>query len=153
MGITRIKVDPDDPATFPKGRVDAARVDATTEAEIAAQEREDEEEAMQDMARYARRVRRRMGLSQTELARRIGRVARDDPQLGTGQALPDRRGPRPAAGARQGAGDRAPRPVKSHDRRLARIFFIILYAAHAAPHRACRAQGVDSMRESRGPTV
>ena len=71
MGTTRIRVDPDDPATFPKGRIDAARVDATSEAEIAAQEREDEEEAMQDMARYARRVRRRMGLSQTELARRI----------------------------------------------------------------------------------
>ena len=71
MGITRIKVDPDVPATFPKGRIDAAQVDATTEAEIVAQEREDEEEAMQDMARYARRVRRRMGLSQTEMARRI----------------------------------------------------------------------------------
>ena len=71
MGTTRIRVDPDGPATFPKGRIDAARVDATTEAEIVAQEREDEEEAMQDMARYARRVRRRMGLSQTEMARRI----------------------------------------------------------------------------------
>ena len=47
------------------------RVDAAAEAEIATQEREDEEEAMQDMARYARRVRRRLGLSQTELARRI----------------------------------------------------------------------------------
>ena len=55
----------------PEGRIDAARVDATTEAEIAAQEREDEEEAMQDMARYARRVRRRLGLTQVELARRI----------------------------------------------------------------------------------
>jgi len=71
MSTTRITVDPDDPATFPKGRIDAARVDGTTEAEIAAQEREDEAEAMQDMARYARRVRRRMGLSQTEMARRI----------------------------------------------------------------------------------
>ncbi len=46
-------------------------MDGTTEAEIAAQEREDEAEALQDMARYTRRVRRRMGLSQTELARRI----------------------------------------------------------------------------------
>ncbi len=71
MGTTRIRIDPDDPSTWPEGRVDAARVDATTEAEIAAQEREDEAEGMQDMARYARRVRRRLGLSQTELARRI----------------------------------------------------------------------------------
>jgi len=71
MSTTRIRVDPHDPTTFPKGRIDAARVDTNTEAEIAAQEREDEAEAMQDVARYARRVRRRMGLSQTEMARRI----------------------------------------------------------------------------------
>ncbi len=71
MSTTRIRMD--DPSTFPKGRIDAARVDATTEAEIAAQEREDEAEALQDIS-----------------------------QLGAGQALPDRRGARPVAGARQG---------------------------------------------------
>ena len=73
MSTTRVRIDPDDPSTLPEGRIDTARVDATTEAEIAAQEHEDEDEdeAMQDMARYARRVRRRLGLSQTELARRI----------------------------------------------------------------------------------
>lgn len=49
----------------------AVRVDATTEAEIALQQQVDEEEAMQDMGQYARRVRWRLGLSQTELARRI----------------------------------------------------------------------------------
>ena len=71
MSTTRIRTDPDDPSTFPEGRIVAAGVDATTEAEIAAQEREDEAEALQDMARYTRRVRRRMGPSQMELARRI----------------------------------------------------------------------------------
>lgn len=71
MSTTRIRIDPDDPSTLPKGPVDLARVDATTEAEIAAQEREDEDEAVQDAARYARRVRRRIGLSQLELARCI----------------------------------------------------------------------------------
>ena len=70
MGTTRVRIDSDDPSTLPEGRIDVARVDAT-EAEIAAQEREDEDEAMQDMARYARRVRRRLGLTQMELARRI----------------------------------------------------------------------------------
>ena len=71
MNTTRVRIDPDDPSTLPEGRIDPARVDATTEGEIAAQEREDEDmQAMQDMARYARRVRRRLGLSQTELARR-----------------------------------------------------------------------------------
>ena len=71
MSTARVRIDPDDPSMLPEGRIDPARVDATTEAEIALQEREDEDEAMQDMARYARRVRRRLGLSQTELARRI----------------------------------------------------------------------------------
>ncbi len=71
MNMTRVRVDPDDPSTLPSGRIDPARVDATTEAEIALQQQEDEDEAIQDMARYARRVRRRLGLSQTELARRI----------------------------------------------------------------------------------
>ena len=71
MNTTRIRIDPADPSTFPKGRIDRAVVDATTEAEIALQEQEDGAEALQDMARYTRRVRRRMGLSQTELARRI----------------------------------------------------------------------------------
>ena len=42
MGKTRIRIDPDDPSTFPKGRIDPAVVDATTEADIALQEREDE---------------------------------------------------------------------------------------------------------------
>ena len=46
-------------------------VDATSEADIASQIQEDEDEAMRDMARYARRVRRRLGLTQVELARRI----------------------------------------------------------------------------------
>ena len=109
MTATRVRIDLDDPSTLPEGRIDPARVDATTEAEIAAQEREAEAEAMQDMARYARRVRRRLGLTQVELARAHRRAARDDPQLGAGEALPDRGGARPVAGARQGPGNRAPR--------------------------------------------
>ena len=71
MSTTRIRIDPADPSTVPAGRIDPAKVDATTEAEIALQAREDEAAALQDMARYTRRVRRRLGLSQTELARRI----------------------------------------------------------------------------------
>jgi len=61
MSTTRIRVDPDDPATFPEGRIDATKVDRTTEAEIGLQQREDDGEAMQDVARGARRVRRRTG--------------------------------------------------------------------------------------------
>ncbi len=43
--------------------VDWARVDATTEAEIAAQIAEDDAEAMRDAAAYERRVRRRIARS------------------------------------------------------------------------------------------
>ncbi|MDE0694945.1 MAG: hypothetical protein OXH76_03820 [Boseongicola sp.] len=50
MGTARIRIDPGDPSTFPKGRIDPAVVDATTEADIALQECEDESEAMQDKA-------------------------------------------------------------------------------------------------------
>ena len=72
MSTTRVRIDPDDPATVPEGRIDPAIVDGTMEAEIASQQEEDEAQAMQDMARYARRVRRRLGLTQVEFARRIG---------------------------------------------------------------------------------
>lgn len=71
MSTTRIRIDPHNPATLPEGRIDPVVVDATTEAEITAERKDDDAEAMQDMARYARRIRRRLGLSQMELARRI----------------------------------------------------------------------------------
>ena len=53
-------------------QVDWARIDATTEAEIAAQIADDDAEAKRDAAAYARRVRRKVGLSQVAFARRIG---------------------------------------------------------------------------------
>ena len=71
MSTTRTKVNPSDPDTFPIGRINPDLVDATTEAEIARQQQEDEEEAMRDVAKYARRIRRRLGLTQIEMARRI----------------------------------------------------------------------------------
>ena len=53
-------------------RTDWARVDATTEAEIEHQAAFDDAEGTKDAAAWARRVRRRAGLSQAEFARRIG---------------------------------------------------------------------------------
>ena len=50
--------------------VDLDRVDSTTEAESTAQAAEDDAEARRDAAAYARRIRRRTGLSQ--VAARIG---------------------------------------------------------------------------------
>jgi putative transcriptional regulator len=52
--------------------VDWVRVDATTEEEIAAQIAEDDAEARRDAAAYARRLRRKVGLSQVAFAKRIG---------------------------------------------------------------------------------
>jgi putative transcriptional regulator len=49
-----------------------SRIDATTEEEIATQIAQDEAEARRDAAAYARRVRRKVGLSQVAFARRIG---------------------------------------------------------------------------------
>ena len=80
-----------DPGSLPPGRVDYAVLDRTTEADLARQQREDDEEAIRETARFARRVRRRLGLTQVEFARRIQVAAGDDPELGTGEALPDRR--------------------------------------------------------------
>lgn len=51
MSTTRVRIEPRDPATFPEGRIDAAKVDATTKAEIGLQEREDDADAMRDVAR------------------------------------------------------------------------------------------------------
>ncbi len=52
--------------------VDLDRIDRTTDAEIARHEAEDDAAARQDAAAYARRVRRRVGLSQAAFAARIG---------------------------------------------------------------------------------
>lgn len=54
------------------GRIDPDRVDQTSEADILRHEAEDDAEARRDAAAYARRVRRRTGLTQAAFAERIG---------------------------------------------------------------------------------
>ena len=71
MKTTRIKIDPTTKSLQGIGRINKAKVDATTEAQIADHATQDEALAMQDAAKYARRVRRRLGFSQTEFAIRI----------------------------------------------------------------------------------
>jgi putative transcriptional regulator len=66
-----MNIDPTSHAALKMGRFDMARVDATTEKEIAVQASIDEAEAMQDVAKFARRVRKRLGLSQLEFSTRI----------------------------------------------------------------------------------
>lgn len=71
MRTVRATISPAAPATLKLGRIDSARVDATTEADIAAHQADDEADAMQDAAKFVRRVRKRLGLSQTEFSQRI----------------------------------------------------------------------------------
>ncbi|MBU0783016.1 MAG: helix-turn-helix domain-containing protein [Gammaproteobacteria bacterium] len=71
MKTVRIKIDPAvlTPSKF--GRIDKKRVDSTTEKEITSHKLMDETEANMDAARFARRVRKRLGFSQAEFAERI----------------------------------------------------------------------------------
>lgn len=71
MRTVRLEIDTHDPTVRPGGRIDVRRVDATTEAEIAAHQAADDASALLDAARFARRVRRRLGFSQAEFAARI----------------------------------------------------------------------------------
>lgn len=71
MKTVRMKIDPAAPSSLKQGRINAARVDATSEEEILAQMAADEQESMLDAAKFARRVRKRLGLSQAELSERI----------------------------------------------------------------------------------
>ena len=46
----RVRIDPGDAGSLPEGRVDYAVLDSTTEADLATPQREDEADAMRDMA-------------------------------------------------------------------------------------------------------
>ena len=58
-------------AKVASGRVNLQMVDATTEADIRAQQKSDDVAAAQDAALFAQRVRKRLGLTQQEFSRRI----------------------------------------------------------------------------------
>ena len=66
-----LKVSHINPISFPKGRISLKHVDGTTETDISRHIAEDDAEAMLEAAKYARRVRKRLGLSQAELSKRI----------------------------------------------------------------------------------
>lgn len=71
MKTVHVKIDPVSLAGLPKGRVNEARLDATSERDIILQTATDNAEAMQDTAKFTRRVRMRLGLSQLEFSQRI----------------------------------------------------------------------------------
>jgi putative transcriptional regulator len=53
------------------GRIDPARVDATSQDDLERQAASDDASSMLDAAKFARRVRKRLGLSQAAFADRI----------------------------------------------------------------------------------
>jgi len=71
MKTVRMMIAPEVPDSLARGRINTDRVDATTEQDIARHKAADELDAMQDAARFARRVRKRLGFSQAEFAVRI----------------------------------------------------------------------------------
>ena len=71
MTLIRIKVDPNDPSTHIQGKIDYAKVDATTEEDIARHKKKDEAEDLQEMARYIRQLRRRLNFSRREFAQHL----------------------------------------------------------------------------------
>lgn len=71
MKIVRMKLDFSMPKTLSQGRVNTALLDATTERDLTQQQRADDAETMLDAAKFAKRVRMRLGLTQQEFSRRI----------------------------------------------------------------------------------
>jgi len=71
MKTIRVNFDPDNTESLPEGRVDFNRLDATTERDIAKQQQRDETDSLLVAAKFARRVRKRLGLSQAEFSQRI----------------------------------------------------------------------------------
>ena len=69
--IVWVSVDLNNPKSFPKGFVNKKLLDATTERLIKLHQQQDDAEAMHDAAKYAKRVRERIGLSQQEFSNRI----------------------------------------------------------------------------------
>ena len=72
MKDVQVNVDQNDLSSFPDGRVDLNRVDATRDEEIQDQIDQDDQEAMADMGDYIRGVRARVRMTQREFANRIG---------------------------------------------------------------------------------
>lgn len=71
MKTIQIKVEPGNSRTWPKGRLNAAHVDGTSDRALASQQSDDDAASMLDSAKHTRRIRQRLGLTQQELSQRI----------------------------------------------------------------------------------
>ena len=89
MSIVRKTIDPRNPEAQRVGRIEPAIVDATNEAQIATQQHEDDAEAKREVARYVRRVRKRLALSQVEFARHMNVSRRTIQDWEQGKRVPE----------------------------------------------------------------
>ncbi len=71
MKSVQIAIGKDGQPVLPKGRANLAQINATTEQDIAQHQKIDAAEALMDAAKFARRVRRRIGMTQSEFSQRI----------------------------------------------------------------------------------
>jgi len=71
MKIMRYKLEQDKTTLAAAARINQRKVDATTELKISHQKAEDDLEALQDAAKFARQVREQLGLSQADFASSI----------------------------------------------------------------------------------
>lgn len=71
MKTVRVKINPKRTSSLPKGRINRRLLDATTEQNLNLQQQADDADALQDAAKFARRVRQRLGLTQLEFSHRI----------------------------------------------------------------------------------
>jgi len=71
MKTLQIKIDKNGKPSLPMGQVNLAKLNATTEQDILQHQTIDDAEALMDAAKFARRVRRRVGMTQSEFSKRI----------------------------------------------------------------------------------
>ena len=68
MKSVRMTINVENPGATPTGRIDANHVDSTTAGEIAKHQLADDTASILDAAKFARRVRRKLGFNQAEFA-------------------------------------------------------------------------------------
>ena len=71
MKTVRYKLDRNNPSLIAAGRIDQQKVDFTTQEEIVLHQQQDDASAIEDAAKFTRKVREQLGLSQAEFAIRI----------------------------------------------------------------------------------
>ena len=71
MKSIQVKIGKDGKPILPKGTADFKKIDATTDKDIADQQRFDDEQAIMEVAQFAKRVRKSVGMSQFEFSQSI----------------------------------------------------------------------------------